>query len=198
MDQCTSNQSCEPVAAGSLAYAPLDRTTDEIRLLTVRPGIWSQTIKCTLSHAPLAQAKDHFNCLSYAWGDALQTSTISVNGTNLAVGQNLYDFLLRARKIKKIYSMPIWIDAICLNQADIPERNHQVRKMGDIYSSAKYVFVWLGKGQRKTHLRAPLWTYFNLYHKGQRTYQCRLAYQVMSMFNALHFQIYALVATLKS
>ena len=37
-----------------------------------------------------------------------------------------------------------WIDAVCINQADTSERNHQVRLMRDIYSQAEEVIAWLG------------------------------------------------------
>jgi hypothetical protein len=33
----------------------------------------------------------------------------------------------------------LWIDAICINQADIGERNHQVEMMSTIYGQAKRV-----------------------------------------------------------
>jgi hypothetical protein len=38
----------------------------------------------------------------------------------------------------------IWIDAICINQTDISERNLQVRNMKNIYRSATSTYVWLG------------------------------------------------------
>jgi hypothetical protein len=38
-----------------------------------------------------------------------------------------------------------WIDAICINQEEVAERNHQVRMMSDIYKSAVFVLVWLGQ-----------------------------------------------------
>jgi hypothetical protein len=37
-----------------------------------------------------------------------------------------------------------WIDAICIDQENISERNHQVNLMKYIYSQAKRVIVWLG------------------------------------------------------
>ncbi|KAH8654518.1 heterokaryon incompatibility protein-domain-containing protein [Tricladium varicosporioides] len=39
-----------------------------------------------------------------------------------------------------------WIDAICINQSNKEERNHQVNIMGDIFSGAAHVLVWLGPG----------------------------------------------------
>jgi hypothetical protein len=38
----------------------------------------------------------------------------------------------------------VWIDSICINQEDLQERNSQVRMMGEIYSNAAAVILWLG------------------------------------------------------
>ncbi|KAF2994455.1 hypothetical protein E8E14_002076 [Neopestalotiopsis sp. 37M] len=39
----------------------------------------------------------------------------------------------------------LWIDAICINQEDPEERNHQVQMMSRIYTRAERVCVWLGE-----------------------------------------------------
>jgi heterokaryon incompatibility protein (HET) len=39
-----------------------------------------------------------------------------------------------------------WIDAICINQNDVAERDHEVRRMAKIYKLADRVVVWLGLG----------------------------------------------------
>lgn len=39
----------------------------------------------------------------------------------------------------------LWIDALCINQANLPERNRQVKQMGSIYCNAQYVIAWLGQ-----------------------------------------------------
>ncbi len=38
----------------------------------------------------------------------------------------------------------LWIDARCINQADIAERNNQLRIMPHIYNRAHMVLAWLG------------------------------------------------------
>ncbi|KAH7348409.1 heterokaryon incompatibility protein-domain-containing protein [Rhexocercosporidium sp. MPI-PUGE-AT-0058] len=42
---------------------------------------------------------------------------------------------------------PIWIDAICINQLDIGERSQQVSFIGELYSRAERVVVWLGEDE---------------------------------------------------
>jgi hypothetical protein len=41
---------------------------------------------------------------------------------------------------------PIWIDAICINQRDIAEKEHQIPLMDQIYSEAFKVYFWLSGG----------------------------------------------------
>jgi hypothetical protein len=38
----------------------------------------------------------------------------------------------------------LWIDAICINQNDVYERNSQIRFMTQLFSSSKRLLVWLG------------------------------------------------------
>lgn len=51
-----------------------------------------------------------------------------------------------ARKNKHIgQSTKTWIDAICINQHDLQEKNEQVSVMDRIYSQATFVTIWLGR-----------------------------------------------------
>jgi len=45
------------------------------------------------------------------------------------------------------YDIPryFWIDAVCINQSDLPERGSQVSMMDVIYRHATNVLVWLGE-----------------------------------------------------
>ncbi|KAK0113803.1 hypothetical protein ONS95_014052 [Cadophora gregata] len=42
------------------------------------------------------------------------------------------------------YETPIWIDALCINQLDVLERNEQVQMMGLLYRNAQSVHAWTG------------------------------------------------------
>lgn len=42
-----------------------------------------------------------------------------------------------------------WVDAICINQNDIPERNKQLMTMERIYSRAESVAAWLGRNYER-------------------------------------------------
>jgi hypothetical protein len=44
----------------------------------------------------------------------------------------------------------LWVDAICINQEDTNEKNHQVQLMGDVYAQAICVIAWLGEDDDST------------------------------------------------
>jgi hypothetical protein len=70
-----------------------------------------------------------------------------VNGTLCHVHQNLEAALRRLRALPETeHGMKYWIDALCINQKNIPERNAEVKRMRKIYERAWSVVVWLGEG----------------------------------------------------
>ena len=84
-----------------------------------------------------------YEALSYVWGDPNVTRPISCGSTQLNVTVNLFAALLAVRSCS--YPRLLWVDAICIDQKNIKERDQQVRIMGDIYSQAKQVLIWLGE-----------------------------------------------------
>jgi hypothetical protein len=58
------------------------------------------------------------------------------------IRQNLWLALVNLRDHRQ--ERVLWIDAICINQMDLDERNHQVKLMAYIFSRAQEVLVWLG------------------------------------------------------
>jgi len=85
-----------------------------------------------------------YTALSYTWGSPDVTKTIELDGTPFEVRENLWDFLHQAQCNRSSRSRYLWIDALCINQSRVKERNHQVGMMGEIYSKAANVVVWLG------------------------------------------------------
>jgi hypothetical protein len=120
-------------------HSPLDSTVAEIRLVQIQPGPSSSIIKCKLRQSLLST--DHV-CLSYVCGNDAPANTILLNNQPYRVRDNLHSFLKTARADGN--SDWLWIDAICIDQINIPERNRQVQQMGSIYSKARRVDVWLG------------------------------------------------------
>lgn len=134
----------------SFEYFPLDESKNEFRVLRILPGVDTEPLECRLVHIPLRDSAD-YDALSYAWHDPTLYSeeqrktkhNLLVNGKILEIGMNLAAFLKSARA-KQDESRQIWIDAICINQKDVYERNSQVLRMRRIYQKASQVVIWLG------------------------------------------------------
>jgi len=134
-----------------------------LHLNTPVPNDAPEKITCCLEtvHLDTIRARG-FVALSYTWGDpysgfqepntppytaSRDCSIICNSHHSVKITRNLLDFLQTAKAHNSFPhdSMPIWIDAICINQEDLDERAAQVRIMTWIYSCAREVFIWLGK-----------------------------------------------------
>ncbi|KAF9701330.1 hypothetical protein EKO04_000445 [Ascochyta lentis] len=128
--------------SGSPIY-PQTLAERTIRLITVEPGGPESPVQCTLQEVHLDTAPIPYYALSYCWGAAHSLVKIICNSQPLWITPNLHSFLLEYRS--RATNMPIWVDAICINQGNTSERTSQVRMMKQIYSEAKCVVVWLGE-----------------------------------------------------
>ncbi|KAL2673780.1 hypothetical protein Neosp_012224 [[Neocosmospora] mangrovei] len=128
------------------SYQPLDN--DSIRLITIKPGPWDSIIECEIRVEKLHQCKDRFGALSYVWGDSNIRRAIRLNGSTFKVTVNLFEGLRQIRESmfedETLPQLPIWVDAICINQDDKVEKKNQIPNMHQIYSTAQEVFLWLG------------------------------------------------------
>ncbi|EHK43706.1 uncharacterized protein TrAtP1_008106 [Trichoderma atroviride] len=115
----------------------------DFRLIELVPSAEPEMIECRLRSYSLDGNYPAYIALSYAWGQNVRDKTISLNGTRFSVGNNLWWFLHHMRLQNQYVNF--WIDAICIDQSNVMERNHQVQIMRKIYSNARSVSVWLGK-----------------------------------------------------
>jgi len=126
-------------------YQPLDPDpdADSIRLVLIEPSSSrDDPLSCKLIHVKFAE-KRRYEALSYMWGDEAVKEKILLDGAEFWVGQNLGDALHFLRS--SLHQGPFWIDAICINQHDVRERNSQLAMMKWIYFRAETVVIWLGK-----------------------------------------------------
>ncbi|KAG9790969.1 hypothetical protein KCU88_g1141, partial [Aureobasidium melanogenum] len=68
----------------------------------------------------------------------------------MMITSNLQLALSRLRKVQK--DTYLWVDAVCINQADADEKSIQVRRISEIYRDAAAVIVWLGEENDSTGL----------------------------------------------
>lgn len=130
-------------------YEPLPDTSS-IRVLQLNPrSVDGAVISGSLILRRLYEKEPRYISLSYSWGrnldgDATLTRTVLLDGCEFPVAENLYDFLFQIAASGKI--LPLWIDAVCINQNDMEERSKQVSIMASIYQKAANLVIWLGHG----------------------------------------------------
>ena len=94
-----------------------------------------------------------FVALSYVWGDPTAKCAIYIGESSVLVPVNLEAALRQLRNHNRVQQgFRIWIDALCINQADLVERAIQVLRMKDIYARAWRVVVWLGPKAKNSDL----------------------------------------------
>jgi len=129
----------------SFNHEPLDYRRGAIRLLRILPLLSADgLIQCEIWHDSVEAS---YTCLSYVWGSEKIQRQILVNGKLFLVRENLYDFMRVAQSKYANPARAFWIDALCIDQDSVHEKNHQVAQMGPIYANAVEVFSWLGLSQ---------------------------------------------------
>ena len=71
-----------------------------------------------------------------------------------SIFKNLAD-ALRSLRMKQTI-VPLWIDALSINQENEAERSRQVRRMGEVYDNAMSVYSWAGAKTDDTNLAIDL------------------------------------------
>jgi hypothetical protein len=110
-------------------YTPLDTSSKYIRLLYLQPAArWNDKIRCRLQMASLDSSAE-YEALSYVWGiDSSCNCEILLDGITVKVRRNLWDALF-ALRWRRTTARVLWIDALCIDQTSLKERNHQVGMM---------------------------------------------------------------------
>lgn len=118
-------------------------------MLALQPGSDTDTIQCLIGTTSIS-SNTPYEALLYCWGDASITQNIEVEGYRFPVTTNLFAALnsLRLEDSPRI----LWIDAICIDQSNIAERETQVGLMRNIYQQAHRAVICLGPRRRKTTL----------------------------------------------
>jgi hypothetical protein len=105
----------------------------------------STKVKTALGAHAFRWSWGDYAALSYTWGDPSITRNIELNGHVVPVTENLEAALRVLQDPSHGNGLSyFWIDALCINQSDLAERNVQVKRMKDIYEKAACVIKWLG------------------------------------------------------
>ena len=83
-----------------------------------------------------------YHCVSYSWGTIHTPQYMSCDGRILTITTTVEEMLRHLRKTH----MPrnLWVDFVCIDQANDAEKAKQVACMGQVYARATKAHAWLG------------------------------------------------------
>lgn len=111
------------------------------RILHLQPGSGSARLEVTLQTEDV-QRCNGYEALSYVWGDAVSENPLIRDGQPVEIKVNL-DAALRSLR-HPMHVRRLWVDAVCIDQDNVEEKNGQIRMMRLMYMRATKVIVWLG------------------------------------------------------
>lgn len=115
----------------------------QIRLPKVDLTDSSSELRLTIAHWNTSSLPA-YQAISYTWGEQPHKyRTISLNSQSLQITQNAFWCLHFICKHYRRWEY-LWIDAVCIDQSNVLERNEQVQRMDQIYPKARLVLAWLG------------------------------------------------------
>ncbi|KAM7203285.1 Ankyrin repeat-containing domain protein [Rhypophila sp. PSN 637] len=141
-------------------YRSLSSPTS-IRLLELHPAeTESDILSFTLFELDLDKFP-YYETLSYEWGEPAASVTALCNGKPILLTPNLKQVMTRIRSsLPRPTPSPnsaatnqgriLWIDAVCINQASLRERSHQVSMMRRIYYDAESTIFHLGPSNSRS------------------------------------------------
>ncbi|KAF2664373.1 HET-domain-containing protein [Microthyrium microscopicum] len=116
------------------------------RFLEILPGTAQDDINCQLHQHYLDNAPP-YETLSYCWGTTANRTPVQIDGSTLYITKNLRRALFHLRH--ETQSRLMWVDAICINQNDLPERAEQITIMRDLYRSSTQTVIWIHQGNEE-------------------------------------------------
>lgn len=103
-------------------------------------------IECELQEVSMdpdiiKETNSDYEALSWCWGTAKPSAYI-----NIRQGRQMYSKAVQPELVAALKALRhpqqdrfLWIDAVCINQENVGEKNHQVEMMSTIYGNAKSV-----------------------------------------------------------
>lgn len=159
--------------AQTFQYPVFKNATKQIRLLHIQPDTDESDLKCTLKVYGLSDDDDAsessedgsanleerttpaYRAISFTWGGQNPSERILVNGVDVLVTKNCREALWQARlhqagvmnHMRRWIDgdiMPIFIDAVCIDQDNNEEKGAQVQRMAKIFKYASDILICPG------------------------------------------------------
>ena len=133
------------------AYRPLSNR--EIRVVQLVGAESDKPLLLEIEHVNLDlpdSQREKYAGLSYSWEGqkrnvAVQLWTSDWTPFTVNITKSLLNFLLKVRPRQRSKRLYVWVDQLSINQADDKEKASQIGLMGDIFSKACFVHVWIGE-----------------------------------------------------
>ncbi|RMZ71995.1 heterokaryon incompatibility [Pyrenophora seminiperda CCB06] len=130
-------------------YRALSPGQQEIRVLLLHPSCNRDAeLRCDLFPLDIeywlgAQAVERlpYMALSYTWGPSDPAQFICLGERQKRITPSLFKALQEFRD--PCVPVLLWVDAVCIDQSNITEKNHQVGMMGMVYTHAGCVLAWI-------------------------------------------------------
>lgn len=137
--------------------APLRNSfNSDFRLLTIQSRKYASTapsfsattvieedsLHCILKLANLKKPPS-FSAISHACSPRGDAKTIIVNGAPVPVSDGL--FLALQHFQRQDEPVTVWVDALCINNADLSEKSAQMSQLPAIFAASEKTIIWLGQ-----------------------------------------------------
>ncbi|KAK0619414.1 heterokaryon incompatibility protein-domain-containing protein [Immersiella caudata] len=129
-------------------YHPLE--AGAIRVLILEPAAdLDAPIRCELEHVSCKDGvppDPGYDALSYVWGPPAEGARLSIECDSAEIEVRFScDSALRHLRRADV-PVRLWVDAVCIDQGNDKEKEVQVARMSQVYTSARRVFIFLGVG----------------------------------------------------
>lgn len=124
---------------------------DSIRLLRITSD--GETFSGALEEFKLEKLP-YFAAISWCWTSrrTSRPKSFICNNQEFPVSSHLYGLLENVAPKGVPASVTIWVDALCINQNHLEEKDIHIPRMSEIYGRAHSVLVWLGESHDDSDL----------------------------------------------
>ncbi|KAF1980523.1 HET-domain-containing protein [Bimuria novae-zelandiae CBS 107.79] len=153
--QARKNQQ-DPANQKPYKYKEIARKRGGIRILKLHPGNpQNPDVECELIETGTDGTEPvKYEALSWCWGKEKMDNYINLHKGDKVFTKHIQPNLFKALKALRYRNKyrHLWVDAVCINQDNIEEKNHQVEMMFEIYGNADNVCIWLGDSNESSCL----------------------------------------------
>src|SRR5436309_10793688 len=124
-----SDMNAMPAADAISSYPSEPLGENSVRFLRLQPAKNKTCPLVATLEVSCFPPRDTYEALSYVWGTSTRDYCVHLSGSRFEIRENLYSALIQLRKTDQ--ERILWIDALCINQANDVEKARQVAMMGE-------------------------------------------------------------------